>query len=403
MIRSFLAALAWLALVGTAPAQPDTLTALARLDPTQSSIQDTRRGVQITLMLSQPVPYRVHTLDDPRRLVLDFRQVDFARLEPAELGKSAQVTGLRHGMFQPGWSRLVLDLAAPLSVDTAGMTTGLRGGGARIDVELREVTADAFAQRAGASVSRAFPDPVLPPAAPKAEGRVRVVLDPGHGGIDPGAVRDGVHEADLMLTFARQLRETLRRTGAFDVVLTREEDVFVSLEARIAIAKRADADVFLSLHADAIAEGIARGAQVYTLADEASSAASAQLAERHNRGELLAGVDLTGQDDRVATVLMALARTETQPRTEALAQALIDGLRRAGVRMHRREWERARFSVLKAPDIPSALLEVGFMSSPGELEKLQSEEWRQMAARGITEALTAWVAAEAARSQLLRQ
>ena len=402
MTRIVLVALLWLGAAGAVAA--DGLSALARLDAARSGVTDRADGADLWLTLSQPVPWRVHTLDDPRRLVLDFREAAFGGLAEAGLGASARLGAVRHGSVQAGWSRLVVDLAAPLVVARAGMVTGAADGSARIEIALAETDAAGFAARAGAPLSRAFPEPVLaaPERAPT-DGRLLVVLDPGHGGVDPGAIRDGVQEADLMLTFARDLREALRRTGRFDVAMTRDDDVFVSLEARLAIAKRAGADVFLSLHADAIAEGIARGAQVYTLSEDASSAASAQMAERHERGDLLAGVDLSGQDDRVARVLMSLAQTETLPRTDALADALVAGMQGAGVRMHRRARESARFSVLKAPDIPSVLLEVGFMSSPGELEKLQSPEWRAQAAGGIAAGLIDWADGEEARRALVRQ
>ena len=244
-----------------------------------------------------------------------------------------------------------------------------------------------------------------PSAAPvrRGEGPLVVVLDPGHGGIDPGAEAGGLREADLMLTFARELREALVRAGGFEVVLTRDADVFVSLDARVRIARQAGADVFLSLHADALPEGEARGAVIYTLAEEASDAASAALAERHDRADLLAGVDLSDADDLIAGVLMSIARTETQPRTDRLADALVDGVTGAVGRMHRRPRQAAAFSVLRAPDIPSALVELGFMSSPRDLANLRDPDWRARFADGVVAALQGWAAADAADVPLRRR
>jgi len=227
-----------------------------------------------------------------------------------------------------------------------------------------------------------------------------VVLDPGHGGIDPGAERGEVKEADLVLTFARELKELMMRDGDTIVVLTREEDVFVPLETRISVARAAGADVFLSLHADAIAEGEAVGATVYTLSDEASDAAGKTLAERHDRADLLAGVDLTEQDDMVARVLMDMARTETEPRVERLADALVAAIQRQDLRMHRRPRQEAGFSVLKSPDIPSALLELGFLSSDRDLKRLQDKAWRAKMAAAVREGLRGWAKDEAARAGL---
>ncbi|RYH06960.1 N-acetylmuramoyl-L-alanine amidase [Tropicimonas sp. IMCC6043] len=375
------------------------LFAVARLDPERSAITDRSGGFDLTLGLSQPVPYKVTTLDQPPRLVLDFREVDFSALQSGDLGTSPAVLAVRHGAIQAGWSRMVVDLAGPYAVEAAGMETGADDGSARIVVTLRETDPTSFAVRAGPEPSPApSPAPIQPD-----DGRLTVVIDPGHGGIDPGAVRDDVYEADLVLQFALELREALLRAGGFEVALTRTGDTFVSLESRIDIARQAGGEVILSLHADAVSEGIARGAQIYTLAEEASSAASAMLAERHDRADLLAGVDLSGQGDEVARVLMSIARTETAPRTEALAAALLESFRTAGVRLHKRPHEQAAFSVLKAPDIPSVLIELGFMSSPQELEKLQDPEWRGRAQAAIVDALGRWDAEDRAREKLRRK
>lgn len=376
------------------------MTALARLDPKSSSIGDTNNGFAVSLALSQPVPWRLRVLDAPPRLVLDVREVDWRGI--AEVPRaSARVTGLRAGVFRPGWSRLVMEMNGPFLVDQAEMRTD--PGAARLMIRLEPASPEAFAAKA------ALPEPeewAAPKAADLArperrgDGPVVVVLDPGHGGIDPGAERAGLSEADLMLTFARELKETLLRSGGFTVVLTRNEDVFVPLETRISIARTAGATVFLSLHADALAEGEAVGATIYTLAADASDAAAAILAERHDRDDLLSGVDLTGQDDLVAEVLMDMARTETLPRTRLLAQTLRGAMDAAGIRMHRLPLQQAAFSVLKSPEIPSVLIEIGFMSSPGDLERLRDSTWRARMARAIAAGLKDWSVADAARQQL---
>ena len=380
------------------------LFAVARLDPERSAIADRSDGFDLALTLSQPIPYKVTLLDGPPRLVLDFRELDFDRLRPGALGSSAAIEAVRYGAIQAGWSRMVVDLSGPHLVESAGMETGAEDGSARVEIALRETDPTTFAARAGPMADAVASGSGHPaPGAAPDDGRLTVVLDPGHGGIDPGAVRGDVHEADLVLTFALELRDMLLRTEGFDVALTRSDDSFVSLEARIDRARRAGGEVLLSLHADAVSEGIAHGAQVYTLSEEASSAASAKLAERHDRADLLAGVDLSGQDDEMARVLMSIARNETAPRTEALAEALVEGFREAGVRLHKRPREQAFFSVLKAPDIPSVLVEIGFMSSPTELEKLQDPEWRAAAQAAILSALRSWDEADRASRALSRQ
>ncbi len=226
------------------------------------------------------------------------------------------------------------------------------------------------------------------------------MLDPGHGGIDPGAERDKVTEAGLMLTFARELKEALVRAGGFTVVMTRAEDIFVPLETRISIARLSGADAFLALHADALAEGEAVGATIYTLSDEASDEASATLAERHDRDDLLSGVDLTGQDDVVAGVLMDMARAETAPRTDRLAEALVAAIQAEGLKMHRRPRQQASFSVLKSPEIPSVLIELGFLSSARDLARLTDPAWREKMTKALVAGLKAWAVADAAATQL---
>ena len=397
-MRSFVAALVALVLaLGQATAQE--LSALARLDPAASSIVDKGEMVTVTLQLSQPVPWRVRLADNPRRVILDFREVDWTGI--ADMARdSARLGELRAGSFRPGWSRLVMELSAPLTVMAAEMTTE---AGATVSLQLAPSTPAEFARLAAQPEPAEWALPAaadLPPPAPRGTGPLVVVLDPGHGGIDPGAERDGHTEAELMLTFARELKELLVRDGGFRVVMTREEDVFVPLETRISIAHASGADVFLSLHADALAEGEAVGATIYTLSDDASDEAARALAERHDRDDLLSGIDLTDQDDLVATVLMDMARTETQPRIDRLALALRQSISGAGLKMHRHPIQQAGFSVLKSPDVPSVLIELGFLSSASDLERLIDPEWRTDMAEAIRDALRVWAAEDAALSDL---
>ncbi|WP_137702010.1 N-acetylmuramoyl-L-alanine amidase [Marimonas lutisalis] len=376
---------------------------LARVLPDDSTLSDHRGGIKIDLSLSQGVPYRLFTLEAPDRLVLDFKEVDWTGLNALAFDRADGASAVRFGGFRPGWSRMVVDLAAPMIVDVTDMSVNETTGQARLQVLLSPATR---AQFAALSVVPADPDWGVPPdpePAKPSQDRIVVVIDPGHGGIDPGAERGGEVEKDLMLSFALEIREALLRVDGMDVVLTRDEDVFVSLERRVAIAHQAGAHVFISLHADALAEGHARGATVHTLSEKASDAASALLAERHNRADMLAGVDLTGSDDVIADVLMDLARTETRPRTRQLAKALIDALRQAGAPLNRRAHRSAAFSVLKAPDIPSVLLEIGFLSSDRDRKNIANPGWRRQMAEALRDGLQAWIISDAALRELVRQ
>lgn len=392
-IRAFLVCLLMLA---PQSLRAEALSALARLDPAASSITATETGLSLDLAISQPVPWRVRVMDNPPRLVLDVREVDWTGLDSVPHALP-QIADLRAGIFRAGWSRLVVELTAPMLVSSGEMGTGPQG--AAIRLHLYPTTAQAFAKAAALPepADWALPEPAdVPVPVARGDGPIVVVLDPGHGGLDPGAERDGQKEANLMLIFARELKELLLRDGRFRVVMTREEDEFVPLEARISVARKAGAHVFLSLHADALAEGEAHGATIYTLSEDATDEAAAALAERHERDDLLAGIDLTEQDDVVATVLMDMARAETAPRIDRLAGALETAIKAAELRMHRHPRQEAGFSVLKSPDIPSVLLELGFLSSARDLKRLTDPEWRKTMAEAVRQGLLAWADEDAA-------
>jgi N-acetylmuramoyl-L-alanine amidase len=390
-------------LMPVGPSLAQELSAMARLDVAASAFAGGDPDLTVDLALSQPVPWRVRVFADPPRLVMDFREVDFSGVAGVPL-ETPHIKAVRAGVFRPGWSRLVLELDGPFLVSVAEMATA--DDKARVTVRLAAAEAAAFAAAA------ALPEPAewqLPeavvsgPRVDRGSGSLVVVLDPGHGGIDPGAERQGQSEAKLMLGFARQLKELLLREGAFKVVMTREEDVFVPLEARISIARAENADVLISLHADALAEGEAVGAVVYTLSEEASDEAAAALAERHDRDDLLAGVNLAGQDDLVATVLMDMARTETAPRTERLAAALEEAIKSADLKMHRVPRQSGGFSVLKSPDIPSVLIELGFLSSARDLARLSDQKWRARMAEAIRDGIMIWAQEDQTLRGLRRQ
>ncbi|MGV8952019.1 MAG: N-acetylmuramoyl-L-alanine amidase [Cypionkella sp.] len=374
-------------------ARADELSALARFDPAQSRIADTGQGLDLQLSISQAVPWRVRLMQDPMRLIVDFREVDWSGLAKMPVN-SERVVDLRAGVFRPGWSRLVVELSAPMVVAQSEMRTGANAlGASEVRLHLIPATPQDFAAKAALPepAAWALPQPVaLAPQQEAGTGPLKVVLDPGHGGIDPGAEREGKSEAALVLTFARELKEVLLRDGDFEVILTRDSDVFVPLEERISIARAVGAHVFISLHADALSEGEAVGATVYTLSKDANDEASAALAERHDRDDLLAGVDLRQQDDLVAEVLLDMARAETSPRIARLADALVAAIKANKLKMHRNPHQEASFSVLKSADIPSILVELGFLSSHADLMRLEDAKWRQSMAEALRDGLKTW-------------
>lgn len=389
------------------------LGASARVDPGAVVLRSDHAALELRLPLSMPVPWRARVLGSPPRLVLDLNTVDWRGLSAEGLrrGGGPAVRDLRLGRGTDGWARMVIDLAGPFRLEQATLERVEATGAASLRLDLARAPGPAFeasAQDEAAFVARhgdalLHPEPATPPGARPAARPLMVVLDPGHGGADPGAEAGGLRESDLMLGFARELREALLRAGGFEVALTRDADVFVSLHGRIRAARAAGADVFLSLHADALPDGLAAGATLYSLSEEASDRSAEILAERHDRTDLLAGVDLSRAEDAIADVLMSMAQRENRPRTDALAESLIGAIRDQGLRLHRRPHQSGAFSVLRAPDVPSLLIELGFMSNPRDLERLQDPDWRRDMQAAIVEGLRAWAEADAAEAPLRRR
>ncbi|MGR3493157.1 MAG: N-acetylmuramoyl-L-alanine amidase family protein [Shimia sp.] len=372
--------------------------AFARVDPARVSLEQSRREVHLELGLTAPVPFRIYALDEPRRIVVEMAEVAWDGLDTAPLA-GRRVSGVDVGELAPGWSGLVMSLKQPFVIESAQMRTG--AGEAALDVVLRRASPEVFAARAGAPESRIAVD--APDPAALDPGPTVVVIDPGHGGRDPGAVVEGVEEAALMLRTARELQEALRRVGGYEVHLTRDADIYLGLAPRAALARRLEADIFISLHADTVAVGTAEGATVHVLTPEATESASVLLTERLDRDHILAGVDLTGHDDQVAKVLLDVARQETTPRSTALAAALVAGLDQAGARLNTRPRRVGDFAVLRSADVPSVLVEVGFLSSKRDRIDLQSPEKRGRIVAGLAQGISNWVAADRARAQLIRR
>lgn len=397
MIRIFLI----LVFFGTAAVAQD-FSGLARVDASRSVVQDVDDALHIDLKLSQVVPFRVFTVAEPNRLIVDFREVDWTGVLPDELLRKGLAKEVRFGRFQPGWSRLVLELAEPLAVRVAGMKTDEVDGTAQLNIVMEPVDIQYFISRSGAPMDALWgttlPTPALRPK-PRDDGPLVVVIDPGHGGIDPGAHHGGELEANIMLQLGIEVAEALNRAGGVRALLTRDADVFVPLAARMTFARANHADLLISLHADALEQGQARGASVYTLSKDASDLAAQRMAERHERGDILAGLDFTGQEDRIAGVLMDLARLETGPKSKRFAEQLVTQFRSAGARLHRRPLREGQLAVLNAADFASVLVEVGFLSNAKDREMLLDPELRRPIIDGIVAAVLIWALDEEARMQ----
>lgn len=383
---------------------PSAAVAGARIDPAESVISELPSGdVTATLALTQGVPHRVFVLSGPPRLVIDLRDTDIAGIDARTLVLAPSVTDIRMGVYRPGWVRLVARLARPMRVHRAGMTVDEATGAARLAVRLTHDPANrapALPPPSDDPLWRlADPTPAPTDRPPLGARPTVVMIDPGHGGFDPGAQVEGVDEADIVLTFARDLAEVLNLREGIEAHLTRQSDVFVPLETRMVMARRVGADILISVHADALAEGRASGVTVYTLSREAADRASAELAAELNRADLVAGLDLGEADDPVAAALMDLARPATQARSRTLAELMVARIGDAMGQMRRRPHLSAAFEVLKAPDIASVLLELGFISNPLDRANMANPQWRRQVAEGIAGAIAEWTRIEGARQR----
>ncbi|MGN7870426.1 N-acetylmuramoyl-L-alanine amidase [Paracoccus sp. 22332] len=396
----------WLLLILALLSLPAWAEEPARLDLGGSSLVATGRGwggpkpLELRLSLTKAVPYRTYLVDGPPRLIVDLKGADLGLALPQDLFGADLSPAIRWGPYGRDWARVVVELPGPYRIDSAGQRA--RAALSQITVALAPVAAQDFAPRPSATAAlRDLPEPADVPGPPPDEA-FTVVLDPGHGGFDPGALAEGESEANLVLVFSLELRAALQARGV-TVEMTRTDDSFVALERRMTTARQARADLFISLHADALPEGQAAGATIYVWNPAADARAADQLTLRHDRDDLLAGADLTGHDDALAGVLMDFARTDTQPRSESFARWLTSRMSLMGIGMHDRPVQRATYSVLKSPDIPSVLLELGFISDHDDRANLLNPQWRDRMVKAVSEAVVGWARDEAARAAMLRQ
>jgi N-acetylmuramoyl-L-alanine amidase len=344
--------------------------------------------------LTEKVDIGVFTLADPYRIVVDLPEVHFALPEDAGSTGRGLVSAFRYGLFAAGKSRIVVDLNEPVSINKTFVTAPANGQPARLVVDAVPTTRDRFlvetrAYRQSRGIAAAQQaDRTLAPRRAGTDGRAVVVLDPGHGGIDSGARgRDGTLEKTIVLKFAKVLADTLRRTGRYDVFLTRADDSYVSLGDRVAYGREHNADLFLSIHANSFWGAAVHGTTIYTVSDEASDKMAAEMAASENQSDVLAGIDIDGTDsDQVKDILLDLTRRETRNFGVVFARHLVDELGKS-TQMFKDPHKQASFKVLEAPDVPSALLELGYLSNAGDEKRLKSPDWRESMAESTMAAI----------------
>ena len=334
--------------------------------------------------------FGIFALAAPDRLAIDLPALEFRISgEPLGPGGVGAIARVRHGRFDRETSRVVLDLAGPVALKRVfRLFPDEAGGPTRLVVDVAESHRAAFAAFARESQRRPVRTARTAPVE-NARGRPVVVIDPGHGGIDPGAPgREGPDEKTVALTAARHLRERLEETGRYRVVMTRDRDVFIGLRDRVAIAQDACADLFLSIHADSIGDPRIGGSHVYSLSREASDEEAEALAAKENESDLIGGVDVAVYpDEHVAAIVLRMSQTTTNRLSERLAALLVEAFARYRVKSIGRPHRRAGFAVLKAPDIPSLLIELGFLSNRQDERRLLTRAGREPAIRAIVDAV----------------
>ena len=341
--------------------------------------------------VSRKIDLRAFALADPYRVVIDMPEVAFHL--PPKAGDSGKglVRAFRFGLMMPGGSRMVFDLAKPARVERAYAMEAADGAPARLVLELAATDRESFLRRIAldSKLNHAeAPARTLPEAA-SGDPRPLVVLDPGHGGLDTGTKSSGgEQEKNIVLDFAQRLRERLEKAGKYRVLMTRSDDTFIPLADRVRIARSAGASLLISIHADFLprGEGDAQGATVYTLSETATDSESERLADQENRADVIAGVDLKSEPDDVAGILIDLAQRETKTFSLQFAHKLVADLKPA-TRLHKTPLKSAGFRVLKAPDVPSVLVELGYVSNREDLQALLSDGWRNRTTEAMAQAI----------------
>jgi len=392
-----------LCLAGLAPA-----AALDRASPraaedypvvTEARLMGDESRTRFVADLSRGIELNAFTLADPYRVVIDVPQLTFRLPAKAGEGGRGLVKAFRFGLVMQGGSRIVLDVSGPVRVDKAFVLDPVEGQPARLVVDLVAIDRDSFLrnlaiENQGRHAAAPAPHAERDAAAKSADPRPLIVIDPGHGGLDSGTIApSGDNEKTIVLDFALKLRDKLEKTGTYRVAMTRTDDHFVPLSERVRFARSSQAALLISIHADALAhrDPDGHGATVYTLSETASDAEAGRLADEENRADLIAGVDLSAEPDDVTDILIDLAQRETKAFSMHFARTLVSEFK-TSARLNKRPLKSAGFRVLTAPDVPSVLIELGFVTNPQDLKLLTSEAWRVRAADSMVQAIQTFFA-----------
>lgn len=381
---------------------------------------------RIVVEVDQPTDFRAFILDNPYRIVIDLPAYEW-NAGSIKKPKNGLVHDLRTGMLDSVTSRLVVDVTQPVAIRSAFTLPASTTAKDRLVIDFQVIAQNSITEEkkqffgdlpkqptstvskstnVNAKVATLPPptktstqsDTITPGRKPNASSttetvysplrKPHIVIDAGHGGQDPGAV--GVHktyEKHVTLAAAKELKKKLESTGRYRVSLTRDKDYYIKLYKRVGIARSREADLFISLHADSIGDKSVRGASVYTLSNKASDAQTAKLAAKENRADLIGGVDLSHEDKEVSDILLDLAMRDTMNQSKFFANTIVSSFQQRGIRVLRKPHRYAGFAVLKAPDVPSVLIEMGFMSNRLDVSLLSSASYRGKMASALAESI----------------
>lgn len=367
------------------------------LDVNEVRVGQHGEATRFVLEVNEKPHFRAFVLNNPPRLVMDLPEFIW-KADEIQTKSGSMIKEIRHGHLMEGVSRIVLDMDQLVAIDKAFVLLNPH----RLVVDykrskwVQKQTFGAFDPNKVSDVAiTATPKPNTKPQSEEQsiDYKPLVVIDPGHGGVDPGAIgANGLHEKNVVLKLAKNLRNQLKKTGRYRVKMTRDSDKFIRLHHRVKFAREAGADLFISVHADSVNKPHVQGASVYTLSEKASDAQTARLAARENQADLIAGIDLSVEDDEVADILLDLAMRDTMNQSKYFANQLTQTLKHGGVKTLPRPHRSAGFAVLKAPDVPSVLVEAGFMSNRKEAGRLNTLEYRTKVARSLLKGIDAYFA-----------
>lgn len=394
-----------------ASSAPPSETSREGIVAIDSRLDGDEKSVRLGFMVSGPVEAHAFVMANPNRVIVDLPEINFQFGHEAGRKGTGLVRSFRFGLFAPGRSRIVMDLTAPALVKQIAVTPAAEKGLHNVTLELQRTDRETFQRTAALHrASEPVAAPVATGALPKSldqkgsearnAAKPLIVIDPGHGGIDPGArARNGLNEKDIVFAFACKLRDMLTETGRYRVVMTRDTDVFVALRDRVRMARDLSADLFISVHADtlSVAAGV-RGATIYTGSERATDAAAARLAEKENQADSIAGLDTKDdREDVVSGILNELTVRETRAFSHNFAKAFVKNAGSA-INMNKNPHRSAGFRVLTAPDVPSVLVELGYLSSDKDIELLTSDTWRAGATASIVNSVNTFFAHRLAKT-----